>query len=461
MKKIEQGQIDALKQEYLLDKQVYQNRINAIHSMKNQIVYHYVDQDEINSWGEQGWGISPYSYIVSNNPILLSEAEMLEIVTHSQKDEVQVFLTKLGDLVREAEGIGINLIPESVQLAIITRGEKSEIYHLMDVSKLHPSAQKLIDSRGCDDELNKMIEKNTIIPEIQLKWVSLNTKFYKHLSKNEFCVPAQIEMNKSVASSEFKAYVDKFGLWEDAHLSLLEYRDDENVWYYLSRHPHLSKEALEFAHTNRPRSFLIAYMKLAKSVGKKGFLTNDELLKYFTTRDYEFLCLYQKHYGIEKDVLNNVISTFSNDDFFDAIDKGISFYGAEKKLVTEKTQEELLKYFNKVSNVSYEFIETSVLKGYKDIVSQVIHSKNTDSVFNIFIKHKDYANALISYNRLNFITFWEGDKETFEVGFLTTDSDSQEVKKYISKQSLTNKGYKALCERGFEEELRLYYSKWL
>ncbi len=465
MKKINKEQIEALRQQALNEKETHEKVMKSIDSMKNKIEYGEVTQEEIDSWGEQGWGVSPYTYIQSFKSLVLSEEEMLQIIARKDYTEINALIFKISKISREVDKKCITYLPSAVQCAIINIGDRNLIFDLMHESELHPEAQILIDKRNQDDEIRFMIEKNTIVDDLQVSWVSDLPKFYLHINQKEFAVAAQIKMNQTSCSTEFRNYVNKFGLWETAHLSLLESRNDDDISYYLARHQHLSSEALGYAHKNKSRSFLINYFKLAKSFGRRGFLNKEELWKYFEAKDYEFLSWYQKHYGLDDNSLHLVIDNFSKQEFFDALNRGIRFHNVEEYLLQKKSLNDVQNYAEYVSyKLSRGFYKAVIQKGYDDflekLIEKAIGTNNIETIFVLLLEQQRYVDALKCYNKSGRKPYWI-NLTTFETGFINGNADSDEIKKYIANNKLTDEGFKALCQRGIADEIKLYFSKWI
>lgn len=465
MEKINQEQIEALRQQAVNEKETHEKVMESINSMKNKIEYGEVTQEEIDSWGEQGWGVSPYTYISSFQSFVLPEEEMLQIVARKNCLEINTLIYKIYEISNEVEKKCITYLPSAVQCAIINIGDRNLIFSLMHHSELHPDAQILIDKRNQDDEIRFMIEKNIITDDLQVSWLSDLTKFYQYINQKELAVTAQIKMNQTLSSTEFRNYVNRFGLWEEAHLSLLESRSDDDIRYYLSRHQHLSTEALKYAYQNKPRSFIINYLKLAKSSGRLGFLNKEKLWKYFEAKDYEFLGLYQKHYQLDDNVLHFVIDNFSKQEFFDALNSGICFNRVEGYLVEKRPLDEVQDYTEFVSyKVSREFYKAIIQKNYNDILEKLIEKPigryNHETIFEFLVEQQKYADALKCYNKLEYKPY-RIDLAAFETGFINENTDSEELKKYIAKQKLTDEGFKAFCQRGIADEIKLYFSKWV
>ncbi len=213
----------------------------------------------------------------------LPEAQALEIVKRGRHDEIMYMIHRYGQTACPPEqrstchlwGDGRAILPESVQELIALRDNWEEINAYLSYQGFDKRGQDVILDRGNHYEIMGYIQRHGFQPVQQRKLKNRNNKdefllhiarhglcdelidelfdrlenggstdeYYDFITRHELPVNFQKRMLKIVKEPEFKAYVDRYGLWEDVHSDLLDYRSDQELFYYFLKHPYLEQNA--------------------------------------------------------------------------------------------------------------------------------------------------------------------------------------------------------------------------
>lgn len=131
------------------------------------------------------------------------------------------------------------------QDVVLGREDHNEIMRYLHRHGFLPAQQRKLKARGNKEEIALHITKhgwaNELLDEMfdNLAEGKGLEDYYDFISKHELPVAYQKRMVQTVKTPEFQAYVDRYGLWEDAHEDLVEYRLLDEVRYYLGKHPYL------------------------------------------------------------------------------------------------------------------------------------------------------------------------------------------------------------------------------
>ena len=184
-------------------------------------------------------------------PVLPDEVQVI-IATRNEPDEMSAFLQYWG-----FDSAGQNVVLE--------RKNHDELLNYVNLHGFKPDQQHKLYSYGFADVFDLHIKKHglcaSLLDEIFEKLTAGKTEeFYHFINLHELPVTHQLKMVQLTASPEFKAYVDKYGLWNEVHGHIMEYRSMADVLYYISKH--------RFLEANAERIFAVR----ASSEGRKLYL---------------------------------------------------------------------------------------------------------------------------------------------------------------------------------------------
>ena len=211
-------------------------------------------------------------------------------------DEIQEMIAKRGLAVEMAAFVSYYGFGAKGQDAILERGNHNEIMWYLSHHGLLLQQQRKLFERGNKDEIYIHILRHglhdALLDEMfeKMKNGECIDLFYQYIDGQEFSVRNQIKMLNVVGKDEFRAYVSRYGLWEEVHKELLEKRSKRDVRFYVIQHRYLSREA--------------AYKYIEKSVSDERifFMKNAVSGVYFAMqklmmmKPYDFASL---EYGFE------------------------------------------------------------------------------------------------------------------------------------------------------------------
>ena len=164
-------------------------------------------------------------------------------------DEIQEMIAKRGMAVEMAAFVSYYGFGARGQDAILERGNHNEIMWYLNHHGLLLQQQRKLFARGNKDEIYIHIMRHglhdALIDEMfeKMKNGECIDLFYQYIDGQEFSVKNQIKMLNVVGKDEFRAYVSRYGLWEEVHLELIEKRPKRDVRFYVNQHHYLSREA--------------------------------------------------------------------------------------------------------------------------------------------------------------------------------------------------------------------------
>ena len=154
------------------------------------------------------------------------------------------------------------------QDVILTRGDHNEIMAYLSRHGLLPAQQRRLINRGNQDEILLHISRHGLSPELldemfaRLKTGGDVSEYYAFITRHELPVAQQIKMLQTVKEPEFKAYVERYGLWEDAHMALVENRSEDELICYVNRHRYLNHYAERLLAQKRSHRLNMAYIQV-------------------------------------------------------------------------------------------------------------------------------------------------------------------------------------------------------
>ena len=167
-------------------------------------------------------------------------------------DVIQGMIAKRGVKAEMEAFVGYYGFATQGQEAILERGNHEEIMWYLSLHGFLPEQQKKLFARGYMDEIELHLKKHGMSDELVLEMLDNMEKdgvgkdlFYLCIQGNEFSVKCQKRMLEVVNDTEFKAYVSRYGLWEQAHLDLVLKRSVDEVRFYIAKHKYLSIDASE------------------------------------------------------------------------------------------------------------------------------------------------------------------------------------------------------------------------
>ena len=189
----------------------------------------------IHQYGKSICPTEKRSYLKTiNEPVLPDEVQVI-IAKRNNPEEMAAFLQYWG-----FGGKGQDVLME--------RHNHDELMNYVEKHGLQPRQQRLLQWYGFYDILKLHTQKHglcaELLDEIFLKLTNGDTKdFYDFINLHELPVVYQLKMVELANSPEFKAYVDKYGLWNEVHGHMMEYRSMVDILYYISKHRFLESNA--------------------------------------------------------------------------------------------------------------------------------------------------------------------------------------------------------------------------
>ena len=164
-------------------------------------------------------------------------------------EEIQEMIAKRGVSVEMAAFVSYYGFGAKGQDVILERANHNEIMWYLSHHGLLLEQQRRLLKRGDKDEITIHILRHglheAILDEMFQKMENGECidLFYQCIDGQEFSVKNQIKMLNVVGKDEFRAYVSRYGLWEEAHKELVEKRPKKDVRFYVLQHHYLSREA--------------------------------------------------------------------------------------------------------------------------------------------------------------------------------------------------------------------------
>ena len=177
------------------------------------------------------------NYTVVENAIL-PEAVQVIIAESNNPELINAYISYWG-------------FDKQAQDVIIKRGNHEELMHYIERHGFQPKQQRLLIARNNDDEIKLHIQKHglaeDIIDEMFIR-ISRSDEnaindFHRYITFRELSVEFQKRMTAVVPHKEFKAYIERYGLWNEAHKELVNNRSMSEINYYLSIHKYLYFDA--------------------------------------------------------------------------------------------------------------------------------------------------------------------------------------------------------------------------
>ena len=273
--------------------------------------YRYVD------YGDAVYGGGPYVTWKEDKPSL---EELREILARGRHDEIMYLIERYNNAVssehQRLENRPAYLsMPEEIQELIALRGDQDEINAYLSVQGFGAKGQDVILDRGDHDEILSYVSRHGLLLEQQQKllnrendeeiimhitrhgladkivdemiedvwWDNEAKLFNLFVQHHELPVFAQIKMLELFAtgSGVIKDYISRYGLWNEAHITLLLHCSDEVVKAYFEMHHYLCPDAEDVLATlkvkERRDDLVNAYMRNWKG-GNCRFLPYDHFL---------------------------------------------------------------------------------------------------------------------------------------------------------------------------------------
>ena len=185
---------------------------------------------------------------------------------------------------------------------ILDRGNHTEIMIYLQRHGFAPAQQVRLWQRGNQEEIDLHIKNHGCSAEMledmfaDMSQGSAGEQQFLHfIGLHELPVAYQIRMVKTVNSDLFMTYINKYGLWFEAHADMVRERSVEEIMAYIDRHRMLSDEGerqLAYRHVTR-----LTQHYLEKRVDKKRTIIFNSLIKavpvdtealetFFITREY-------------------------------------------------------------------------------------------------------------------------------------------------------------------------------
>ena len=231
-------------------------------------------------WGKQDSYFQINGYVYAWYVKVLPETRLLEIVNRGRHDEIMYMIKRYQQANCPPEKrsflhkVQRTTLPESVQQAIARRNNMEEMDSFLSYEGFGPAGQSVILQRNNHAEIMNYLQRHgfdaqhirQLFARNNMEEIALQTQkhgwpdevmdemfadlehklskglwgYYLYISHREFSEKYQKKMLMVVATKEFEAYVDKYGLWNNLHQDLITYRNMPEVHYYLERHPYLN-----------------------------------------------------------------------------------------------------------------------------------------------------------------------------------------------------------------------------
>ena len=271
--------------------------------------YRYVD------YGDAVYGGGPYVTWKEDKPSL---EELREILAHGRHDEIMYLIERYNNAVSLKDRIDGNRqtyfsLPEDIQEMLALRGNQEEINAYLSVQGFGAKGQDVILNRGDHGEILNYVSKHGLLLEQQRKLLARHndeeiathirchglaeeivsemldevertqdcTFFYTFINLHELPISGQKKMLCVAPEWAILDYFNKYGLWNEAHVTLLLHCPKEVVKIYFEKHHYLCPDAEDVLATlkvkERRDDLVNAYMRYWKG-GNGCFLPKDHFL---------------------------------------------------------------------------------------------------------------------------------------------------------------------------------------
>lgn len=206
----------------------------------DEIVYAIKKFNEFQSYcGTSGW----------QHPPILCEYFQIKIAERQNYSEISTFIQKHG-FMPSAQVVFLKNANHYMRLEYVRRhgfcGEALQM--LWDMKDVDALAVHL-HNHGLPEELLKELFK----PE--------NEKlYYEIINRVEFPVRAQQIMVRLSSFNQFLSYIEKYGLWEATHRTLIDTQDKAKVVKYVQMHHYLSYDAEDLLFEEGDEEKISAYL---------------------------------------------------------------------------------------------------------------------------------------------------------------------------------------------------------
>ena len=201
------------------------------------------------------WYMSMHGFLPDQQRQLLARGDheeiMLHITRHGLSSSLEKDLLNRGHREEIDAYISYQGFGEQGQNIILDRGDHDEIMRYVSRHGFLPAQQRKLLARNNQEEIGLHISRHGLAVELlnemfdRMDAGAGTDEFYAFISRREFPVPMQIRMLETVKSPEFYAYISRYGLWHQAHMSLLACRSEDEIAGYLERHHFLTDQAEE------------------------------------------------------------------------------------------------------------------------------------------------------------------------------------------------------------------------
>lgn len=272
------------------------------------------------------------------------------------------------------------LLSDKVQEIILKRNISSEINAYTLYHGFAPAGQNIILQRGNHEEIMTYLQRHGFAAEQQfLLWkrgnneeIELHIKnhgcsdrildaifndlskgitapFLHYISVCELPVPYQIRMVQTVDHELFMAYINRYGLWNDAHADLVRERTVDELMAYIDKHRFLSnvgQNQLAFRHVTRLTQYYIEKRVNHKNVDlfyglvKAQPIDNEALALFFLKLDYS-----DDNRTTDEEL--ELIKNGSNEEVLAYISKNVLGIKALAILFLRESKDEFLAYLKK------------------------------------------------------------------------------------------------------------------
>ena len=272
------------------------------------------------------------NYVVVENAIL-PETVQLIIAESNNSSLINAYISYWG-------------FDKLAQEVIIERGNHDELMHYIERHGFQPKQQRLLLARGNEEEINLHIQKHglaeDIVDEIFTRIIYSNrtavNEFYRYINHRELSIELQKRMIATVSTNEFKAYVNKYGLWNQTHKELVNNRSIAEINYYLGIHKYLyyDAEAIYLKKAGRQDRFRYVENKPGSLGLTFNNLINEDVLDYELLNTLFTIYTYDNE-GIEK---AKKIKDMSHEDVMKYIQKEDYFSMREKSAIFFRNNQE-------------------------------------------------------------------------------------------------------------------------
>jgi len=212
--------------------------------------------------------------------ITLPLNELKEIMARDRHDEILYLINRYNSAVsyedqQQAKRPCYLSLPEEIQEMIAQRNNKEEMDAYLSCQGFGEKGQNVVLARGDHDEILAYVARHGLLPEQQRALLmraneeeifvhischgladelidemftefELNGEFgffYDFIEHHELPVFAQKKMLELMPGWSVLDYFNRYGLWNEAHASLLEFCDEEVIVTYFQKHHYLCPSA--------------------------------------------------------------------------------------------------------------------------------------------------------------------------------------------------------------------------